>query len=232
MPEATATPTVARGPVEPPPELRPALEKQFDDMAQQTETAHLGMWLFLSTEILFFGGLFAAYTVYRVTWPRAFAGGSHELMMWAGALDTAILLTSSFAMALAVHAAQAGSRKWLAFLLLAAAGIGACFLVVHGYEYYRDFVEHHVPGKGFHYDGPAPDNKVQLFFVLYFCMTGLHSLHVIIGICMLLVLAFQAWRGKFSQHYYNPVEIGGLYWHFVDLVWVFLFPLFYLVAVR
>ncbi len=228
MPDATL-PLVA---FEPPPEQRTAPAHQFDDMAQQTEAAHLGMWLFLSTEILFFGGLFAAYTVYRVTWPRAFAAGSHELMMWAGAADTAILLVSSFFVALAVHAAQTGSRRLLTFCLLTAAGIGACFLVLHGYEYYRDFAEHHVPGKGFRFEGSAPDNKVQLFFILYFCMTGLHSLHVIIGVAMLAIMAFQANRGKFSTHYYNPVEIGGLYWHFVDTVWVFLFPLFYLISPR
>ena len=227
MSEATALNTPVL-----PDELRPARQEQFDDMAQQTEAAHLGMWLFLSTEILFFGGLFLAYTVYRVTWPRAFAAGSHELSLVTGSIDTAILLVSSFVMALAVHVAKNGSRRLLAFLLLAAAGIGGCFLLVHGYEYYQDVVEHHLPGKGFHYDGPAPDNKVQLFFLLYFLMTGLHSLHVIIGVTVLTVLAFKAWRGAYTKEYYNPVEIGGLYWHFVDIVWVFLFPLLYLVAPR
>ena len=210
--------------------LPPAREHQFDDLVQQTEAAHLGMWLFLATEVLFFGGLFAAYTVYRFTYPQAFSAGSRELSLLAGALDTAILLTSSFAMALAVHAAQTGSRRVLAWLLLAAAGIGACFLALHGYEYHRDFVEHHVPGKAFHFQGDAPDNKVQLFFLLYFCMTGLHSLHVMIGVCLLTAVAMQAWRGRFTKDYYHPVEVVGLYWHFVDLIWVFLFPLFYLVA--
>ena len=227
MPEATST---AAPPL--PDELRPAREVQFDDMDQQTEAAHLGMWLFLSTEILFFGGLFLAYTVYRVTWPHAFAAGSRELSVAAGSIDTAILLVSSFVMALAVHAAKAGSPRLLALLLLSAACIGACFLAVHGYEYYHDVVEHHLPGKGFRYEGPAPDNKVQLFFVLYFLMTGLHSLHVVIGVTALSVLAWKAWRGHYTKDYYNPVEIGGLYWHFVDIVWVFLFPLLYLVAPR
>ena len=151
-------------------------------------------------------------------------------MMWAGALDTAILLCSSFAMALAVHAAQLGRRKRTALLLLSAAIIGSGFLMLHGFEYYKDFADHHVPGKSFRYDGPAPDNKVQLFFVLYFCMTGLHSLHVLIGVVALTVLAWKAWRGKYTSEYYTPVEVGGLYWHFVDVVWVFLFPLLYLVA--
>ena len=223
MPEAAAITEPTRATSRPP-------EEQFDDLDQQTEAAHLGMWLFLATEVLFFGGLFAAYTVYRFSYPRAFAAGSHELLMWAGAADTAILLCSSFAMALAVHSAQTGGRRLLALLLLTAAAIGACFLVLHGYEYYKDYADHHIPGKLFRYDGPAPDNKVQLFFTLYFCMTGLHSLHVFIGVCALTVLAVQAWRGKFSKEYYTPVEVGGLYWHFVDVVWVFLFPLLYLVA--
>lgn len=207
-------------------------EEQFDDLDQQTEAAHLGMWLFLSTEILFFGGLFAAYTVYRFSYPRAFAAGSHELLLWAGAVDTVILLSSSFVMAMAVHAAQTGSRRLLAILLLGAAAIGAGFLVLHGFEYYTDYTEHHIPGKFFHYDGPAADNKVQLFFTLYLCMTGLHSLHVLIGVTALTVLAVQAWRGKYSKEYYTPVEVGGLYWHFVDVVWVFLFPLLYLASPR
>ncbi len=222
MPDAAVSPTAAP---------LPAREMQFDDLEQQTEAAHFGMWLFLSTEILFFGGLFGAYTVYRVSYPAAFAAASKELLMWAGAADTAILLISSFAMAMAVHAAQTGARRLLAFLLLAAAGFGALFLCLHGYEYYKDFADHHVPGLAFHYDGGgAPANQVQLFFALYFVMTGLHSLHVTIGVAILAVLAVQAWRGKFTREYYNPIEVGGLYWHFVDIVWVFLFPLLYLVA--
>ncbi len=207
-------------------------EKQFDSPEQQSEAATLGMWLFLGTELLFFGALFAAYTVYRFSYPRAFAAGSHELMMWAGAADTAILLVSSFAVAMAVHAAQTESRRLLTLLLLVAAALGGAFLVLHGYEYYRDFAEHHVPGKHFHFEGNAPDNKVQLFYLLYFCMTGLHSIHVFVGVVLLTVMAWRAWRGNFTKEYYTPVEVSGLYWHFVDLVWVFLFPLFYLVALR
>ena len=225
MSDAALSPTAA-----PAPPL-PAREIQFDDLEQQTETAHLGMWLFLSTEILFFGGLFGAYTIYRVSYPAAFAAASKELLLWAGAADTAILLISSFVMAMAVHAAQTGARRLLAVLLLTAAAFGALFLCLHGYEYYKDYAERHLPGLSFHYDGgEAPANQVQLFFVLYFVMTGLHSVHVTVGVVVLAVLAFQAWRGKFSKEYYNPVEVGGLYWHFVDIVWVFLFPLLYLVA--
>ena len=224
MPDAALTPSA---PSLPP----PAREMQFEDLDQQTEAARLGMWLFLSTEILFFGGLFGAYTVYRVSYPVAFAAASKALLWWAGAADTAILLVSSLTMALAVHAAKVGGRKLLAVLLLTAAGFGALFLFLHGFEYYQDFVEHHVPGRGFRYEGgEAPANQVQLFFLLYFLMTGLHSVHVTVGVALLAVLAVQAWRGKFSREYHNPVEVGGLYWHFVDIVWVFLFPLLYLIA--
>ena len=229
MSDATLASPRAAGPVSRHPTH---VQEQFDDLDQQTEAAHLGMWLFLGTELLFFGALFAAYTVYRFSYPRAFAAGSHELIMWAGAADTAILLISSFAVALAVLAAQKDSRRLLTFLLLVAAGFGGAFLVLHGYEYYRDYVEHHVPGKHFLFHGDASDNKVQLFFVLYFCLTGLHTIHVTIGVILLTVIAWRAWRGEFTKEYYTPVEVSGLYWHFVDLVWVFLFPLLYLVAVH
>ncbi len=226
-------PDAARSPAAAPAPPLPAREMQFDDLEQQTEAAHLGMWLFLSTEILFFGGLFGAYAVYRVSYPAALAAASKELLLWAGAADTVILLVSSFAMAMAVHAAQTGARRRLACLLLAAAAFGGLFLCLHGYEYYQDFAGHHVPGPSFRYDGgEAPANQVQLFFILYFVMTGLHSLHVTIGIVILAMLAVQAWRGKFSKEYYNSIEVGGLYWHFVDIVWVFLFPLLYLVTRR
>ena len=152
-------------------------------------------------------------------------------MMWAGATDTAILLLSSFFVAMSIHVAQTGGSRWLlTLLLLLGAGLGGGFLVLHGYEYYRDYSEQHIPGGHFIYDGKAPGNKVELFFLLYFLMTGLHSIHVFIGVGILLVMAVQAWRRKFSPDYYTPVEVSGLYWHFVDLVWVFLFPLFYLVA--
>ncbi len=229
MPDTAAASPSAVAPSRP----LPAREEQFDDLEQQTDAAHLGMWLFLSTEILFFGGLFGAYAIYRVAYPAAFAAASKELLMWAGAADTAILLVSSFAMAMAVHAAQTGARRLLTMLLLTAAAFGAVFLCLHGFEYYKDIHERHFPGLSFRYEGnAAPANQVQLFFVLYFCMTGLHSLHVFIGVAILTVLAVQAWRGKFTKDYYNPIEVGGLYWHFVDIVWVFLFPLFYLVARR
>lgn len=215
MPEATNTPA-----------------PQFDDAEQQAEAARLGMWLFLATEVLFFGGLFVAYIVYRCAYPEVFAQASRALSAVCGTADTAILLTSSFVMALAGQAAKTGSRRLLAALLLAAAALGALFLCLHGYEYWRDGQEGHFPGGNFRWETPASFREAQLFYVLYFITTGLHSLHVIIGVGALAVLAGMAWRGRFSPGYFTPVEVTGLYWHFVDLVWVFLFPLFYLVAHR
>ena len=215
-------------------------EHQFDDLAQQTDAARLGMWLFLATEVLFFGGLFAAYTAYRYSYPHGFAEASRELSVLFGTLDTAVLLASSLTMAVAVYTAQAmgpstedrrRAGRTIAILLLATAALGAGFLFLHGYEYYEEVVEHHFPGRGFHFEGPESAH-VQMFFILYFCLTGLHSLHVLIGVGLLAVMAVLAWGGRYSREYHTPIEISGLYWHFVDLVWVFLFPLLYLIAPR
>lgn len=205
---------------------------QFDRFEQRTEAAHLGMWLYLGTEILLFGGLFAAYAAYRHAYPEAFAAASGTLSVVFGTLDTLILLGSSFAMAMAVHAAQTGRRTALTLLLLVAAALGALFLVCHGYEYYQDVHEHHWPGKRFRFEEAGRNvsaHQAQLFFVLYFTLTGLHSLHVLIGVGILVYFAWRAWGWRYSKHYYTPVELAGLYWHFVDIVWVFLFPLLYLI---
>ncbi len=215
-------------------------QHQFDNLAQQTDSARLGMWLFLATEVLFFGGLFAAYTAYRYVYPHAFADASKHLSVLFGTLDTAVLLTSSLTMALAVFTSQTmgdspearrQAGRTVAWLLLATAALGAGFLFLHAYEYYEDWVDHHIPGRGFHWDGPDAGHA-HLFFLIYFMLTGLHSLHVLIGVVLLAVMAWLAWRGSFSREYHNPIEISGLYWHFVDMVWVFLFPLLYLIAPR
>lgn len=208
-----------------------ALGEQFDDLPQQTEAARLGMWLFLATEVLLFGGLFAAYMVYRFAYPQAFAAASRTLSLGFGTVDTVVLLTSSFTMVLAIHAAQTGRRGRCVGLLLATAGLGVAFLGLHGTEYFHDYAEGHFPGPGFRFPGAvASSNHVQIFFLLYFIMTGLHSLHVLIGVSLLAFMAWRAHRGAFSPEYHTPLELSGLYWHFVDLVWVFLFPLLYLVA--
>lgn len=211
-------------------EITPA--EQFDDPEQQSEAAHLGMWLFLGTEILFFGGLFAAYTVYRTAYPLAFADASRALSLTCGAADTTLLLTSSFLMAMAVHAAKTGSRRRLSALLLGAAAFGGLFLILHGYEYWRDVREGHFPGPGFRWETGVTPREAELFYVLYFIMTGLHTFHVLVGVALLAFMAACAWRGRFTPQYFTPIEVTGLYWHFVDVVWVALFPLLYLVGHR
>jgi cytochrome c oxidase subunit 3 len=202
---------------------------QFDDLEQQHESDSLGMWAFLATEVMFFGGLFMAYTAYRYSYPEAFAVGSQHLDELLGGINTAVLLTSSLTMALAVHAAQTGRRRAIALFLLATAILGALFLGIKGFEYYGEYQEGLVPALNFSYaEADAP--KVQMFFVLYFLMTSLHALHMTIGICAILVQVVMALRGRFPPEHATPVELLGLYWHFVDIVWVFLFPLLYLIA--
>ena len=206
----------------------PALAHHFDNLAQQGEASTLGMWVFLVTEVLFFGGLFLVYLVYRSTYPEAFIAGSHELDVLLGGINTAVLITSSLTMALAVHAAQTGHRRTLMIFLVVTMVLGAAFLGIKSVEYYHKFVEHHVPGPGFQFEEEYI-RHAQLFFSLYFIMTGLHALHMIIGIGILAVITWMAIKGEFSPQWYAPVEIFGLYWHFVDIVWIFLFPLLYLV---
>lgn len=202
---------------------------QFDDVEQQYEAASLGMWVFLLTEIMFFGGLFTGYTVYRAAYPAAFAEGSHHLDIVLGGINTAVLISSSLTMALAVHSAQLGERQALTRFLVLTMLLGLVFLGIKGVEYAHKFEEHLVPGHAFLVEGPhAP--QVQLFFGFYFGMTGMHALHMVIGLGILAVLVWQTWRGHFSPLYSTPVELTGLYWHFVDIVWIFLFPLLYLLG--
>ena len=207
----------------------PSLAHQFDSLEQQREAATLGMWAFLVTEILFFGGLFAVYLVYRAWYPDAFAAASHELVIWAGTTNTAVLITSSLTMALAVHAAQTGNRRLLITFLLITIALGCVFLGIKAFEYYTEWVERHVPGLNYDFEGPYYQHA-QIFFSLYFLMTGLHALHMIIGIGLMLFMLWWSVRGVITPDYYNPIEISGLYWHFVDIVWIFLFPLLYLIG--
>jgi cytochrome c oxidase subunit 3 len=207
---------------------RPALKSHFDDLEQQFEASAFGMWLFLVTEILFFGGLFTAYLIYRTQYPAAFAGASHQLNLVLGAVNTAVLISSSLTMAMAVWGAQLGRRNTQVVFLLLTMVLGFVFLGIKSVEYAHKFQEGLVPGTGFRYEGSDPVHA-QLFFSLYFVMTGLHALHMIIGIGIMAVLTVMAWRGRFTRAYHTPVEVSGLYWHFVDIVWIFLFPLLYLI---
>ncbi len=201
---------------------------QFDDREQQNEVGRLGMWLFLATEILFFGGLFTAYLVMRYKLPEAFAVANGNMNVPLGAVNTGVLLTSSLTMALGVRATQLGNRKGAFWLVIATIVFGIVFLGIKGIEYAEKFREGLFPGAGFTFEGPL-SRQVESFFSLYFMMTGLHALHMLVGVGIMSVVAGMIWRGRFSPEYYAPVEIGGLYWHFVDIIWIFLFPLLYLI---
>ena len=205
------------------------LQHHFDSMEQQRDASSLGMWVFLVTEILFFGGLFLAYTVYRAEYPRAFAEASRHLDITLGTFNTAVLIVSSLTMALAVWSAALGRRKGTIAYLLATMALGATFLGVKAVEYAHKFHDHLVPGPDFRFPG-ANARQAEIFYSLYFTMTGLHAAHMIIGIGLLTVLVLQARKGRYGPEYYTPVEVSGLYWHFVDIVWIFLFPLLYLIG--
>jgi cytochrome c oxidase subunit 3 len=209
-----------------------ALRVQFDTEAQQKDASTLGMWIFLITEIMFFGGMFAVYTVYRNFYPNVFAIASSSLNEIIGAINTGVLLLSSFTMVMAVRAGQLGQQKAIIWFLILTLLFGGVFLGVKAYEWNEKFEEHHIPGmSSFHLEGVAPADQghAQLFFSIYFAMTGLHALHMVIGVVILLTLIVQANKGKFSASYYTPVDVAGLYWHFVDVIWIFLFPLLYLI---
>jgi cytochrome c oxidase subunit 3 len=205
---------------------------QFDTEAQQKDASTLGMWIFLVTEIMFFGGMFAVYTIYRSWYPDVYAIASSSLNEIIGALNTGVLLLSSFTMVMAVRAGQLGQQKAIVLFLILTLLFGGIFLGVKAYEWNEKFEEHHIPGQAaFHLDGvlPADQGHAQLFFSIYFAMTGLHALHMVIGVGILLILIVQARKGRFSASYYTPVDVAGLYWHFVDIIWIFLFPLLYLI---
>jgi cytochrome c oxidase subunit 3 len=212
----------------------PGFAHQFETVEQQREAGSLGMWLFLMTEILFFGGMFTAYIVYRLLHFQAFEIGSHLLDYRFGATNTAVLICSSLTMVLAIHSAQTGkSKSTIIFWLVMTMMLGAAFIGIKlRFEWYRDYIEHIIPGVDFatrpEWGSLGPE--VQIFMCFYFFMTGLHALHMVIGLGILTVLVIMTARGRFSPEYYAPLDIIGLYWHFVDIVWIFLFPLLYLIG--
>ena len=221
-------------------EHRPELRHHFETVEQQRNAASLGMWLFLGTEIMFFGGMFCAYLIYRMNYFNEFAAGSRSLDVWLGTINTMVLICSSLTVALGVRAAQMGKRTLLVILLLTTIIFGFAFLGIKGIEWYDKYKEHHIPGTSFSADDLVRDypqihidqSHEQLYFSLYFAMTGLHALHMVIGVGIFAFLTFHAWKGRYTPNYYTPVEIGGLYWHFVDIVWIYLFPLLYLIDRR
>ena len=222
----------------------PYLHHHFDDMEQQREATTLGMWAFLATEIMMFGGLFLAYTLYRWSFPNAYVFGSHHMNWQLGAANTGVLLVSSLTMAMAVHSAALRDKKKLMTYLLVTFVLGATFLVIKYFEWSHDYHIGLVPALAWNYFdrpenlkdllelrnlGVSPEN-VKLFFVIYFCMTGLHAIHMIIGLIMIAVFLMMTRKNAFTTGNDQPIEIGGLYWHLIDIIWVFLYPLLYLIG--
>ena len=226
MPEALATTADAHGHAA---HHHPALQHHFETLQQQKEASTLGMWIFIIQEVMFFGGLLAAYMLYRIWYPTAWSEGSAELNIQLGGLNTVVLILSSLTMALAVRSAQTGKQKATVNWLIVTMLLGLTFLVVKGFEYQNKWELHHVPGLNFQLEeGQVP--QIAIFLSLYFALTGLHALHMVIGFVLLSVILWMAWRKRFSPEWYTPVEMAGLYWHFVDIVWIFLFPLLYLLG--
>ena len=217
---AAGADTTAIGPVR-------RLKHHFDTLDQQFDASTLGMWVFLLTEIMFFGGMFLGYTVYRALHPTALAEASHTLYVSLGTANTAILIISSFTMALAVRAARLGQHNALRLFLIVTILLGCLFLSIKGYEYYQEALEHHVPGPSFTFTGTEP-RLSEIFFFLYFAMTGIHAVHMIIGLGLMTVLLGMTSKDRFGPAWHTPVEMTGLYWHFVDIIWIFLYPLLYL----
>ena len=207
-----------------------ALAHHFDNLEQQREAGSIGMWVFLVQEIMFFGALFLAYSIYRAKFPEAFAAASNHLNITLGGINTVVLIVSSLTMALAVYYAQTGKRRAQVGFLVLTLLLGMTFLVIKAFEYADKFRDNLFPGASFRWAGHGDPNQVQIFYWIYFAMTGLHALHMIIGIAILMFLIFFAWKGRYTPEYHAPVELTGLYWHFVDIIWIFLFPLLYLLG--
>ena len=206
----------------------PPLPHHYDDIQSHQNAVRFGMWLFLGTEVLLFAGVFAGYFTFRAYFPEAFDQAARHLSLVLGTLNTFLLLTSSLTVAMAHHNAERGKNRNAFWLLVVSVLMGGGFLVIKGFEYHEKFVEGALPGKFFSFSEiTAPGGPV--FYVVYFFATGLHALHVIVGMSLLTWVAVRSWRKEFSPTYYAPVENAGLYWHLVDLVWIFLYPLLYLV---
>ena len=203
------------------------LAHHFEDHEQQHEASLIGMWAFIAQEIMFFGGLFAAYALFRNRYHSAFFEGSAHLDVTLGTVNTAVLICSSLTMALAVRCAQLGQHKKIALWVVGTIGLGGVFLGIKAFEYAHKFHEGHVPGLAWH-PGADADPNLLTFYGIYFAMTGMHALHMVIGMVIMGVVAFRALRKRCMPENYIGVEVLGLYWHFVDLVWIFLFPLLYL----
>ena len=205
------------------------LQHHFDDLHQQYEAANMGMWAFIAQEIMFFGGLFGGYTVYRFKYLSAFVEGSNSLSIEWGGLNTAVLIASSFTMAMAVRSAQQGLAQALLRWLLGTMALGLIFLGVKVVEYTHKYHHGLIPGSSFDYHGQADPGQMKIFYSFYFARTGMHALHMIIGIGLMIWLIPKIRRGTFTSEYFSPIENFGLYWHFVDIVWIIIFTIIYLI---
>jgi cytochrome c oxidase subunit III len=228
----------------------PALQHHFENMEQQREAGTLGMWIFLVTEIMFFGGMFLAYALYRSMYAAAFASGSNHLDITLGAVNTGVLILSSFTMAMAVYCTQVGKHRPQIISLVLTLVLGVTFLGIKAVEYHQKYEDRLIPGKvipgitfsptvaqegdhdphKLHLLPGATLAQVEMFYWIYFAMTGMHALHMIIGAGLLTYLIIFSLKRRFDPEYHSPVEVIGLYWHFVDIVWIFLFPLLYLLG--
>lgn len=204
------------------------LREQFATPEQQRETASIGMWVFLITEVMMFGALFTAFTVYRLSNPAAFDEGSKEMTIVLGAVNTAILILSSFTMGLAAHWSTVGKTKLIGLFLILTMVLGVVFLGIKFTEYYLHYQDHKAPGFWFEYHGTANAAKVQMFFVFYFVMTGLHAVHMTIGLGILLIMLYRTLLGSFTPVYHTALDFAAMYWSFVDIVWIFLYAIFYI----
>lgn len=205
----------------------PELREWFEDTDKQRHAAQLGMWIFLTSEFLLFGALFGLYTAYRVIYSEGFAAAAHHNNVVIGTANTFLLITSSFVVAWAVHAIRHDRRKTTTLCLALTVLMGATFLGLKALEY-RNHIEHGLlPGAHYH-SQEITQEGANVFFTLYWFMTGLHALHVFGGMIALSVIAALTWRGRMRAAYHTPVENGGLYWHLVDVIWIFLWPLLYL----
>jgi len=212
----------------PPGTPRGILAHHYSSLDAQNAAVRLGMWLFLATEILLFAGLFTGYTIYRYQFPEAFAEASRHLDLGLGTLNTFVLITSSFTVAMAIHFARTNRKNLAVACLIFTIACAFGFLGIKSIEYMHKFQEGALPGPYYSFE-EVRANGAPMYFTIYFLTTGLHALHVIIGMTVLIVLTFKTAAGRFNSNYYTGLELGGLYWHLVDLVWIFLFPLLYLI---
>ncbi len=206
----------------------PHLAHHFSSLERQVDASRLGMWLFLSTEVLLFTGLFTGYAVYRYSFPAAFAASARTSEIWAGTLNTAVLITSSLTVALAIHFVRAGRQRAAVVCLAITLFFALAFLGIKAIEYTAHFHEHQLPGRYYRFESVRLPGA-EMYWALYFLMTGLHGLHVLIGMTVLGVIAWRTAHGYYSARYYVGIELAGLYWHLVDLIWIFLYPLLYLI---